>query len=171
MTGRERDSGPRSIKETPSDRDQGPTKGWPTEARSKIPEIPPLLAGCRTGQGRERKKQAKKRTAPPAESYARLHFNFFPAKKATQKPNLRFSHCGNLHPTTMSPNHGDEDEDDYMSMIIEEPKQKETFTQRKRREQREVSSLSLLSRSPSSPSHPTIFRLTAANLDISLFFL
>lgn len=39
----------------------------------------------------------------------------------------------------MSPNHGDEDEDDYMSMIIEEPKQKETFTQRKRREQREVS--------------------------------
>jgi hypothetical protein len=31
-----------------------------------------------------------------------------------------------------------EEEDDYMSMVIEEPTQKETFTQRKRREQREV---------------------------------
>ncbi|KAJ5166559.1 uncharacterized protein N7482_005340 [Penicillium canariense] len=31
------------------------------------------------------------------------------------------------------------DEEDYMSMVIEEPSQKETFTQRKRREQREVS--------------------------------
>jgi|SRR4051812_19492554 hypothetical protein len=31
------------------------------------------------------------------------------------------------------------DEEDYMSMVIEEPKQKETFTQRKKREQREVS--------------------------------
>ncbi|KAJ5180413.1 hypothetical protein N7492_003623 [Penicillium capsulatum] len=30
------------------------------------------------------------------------------------------------------------DEEDYMSMVIEEPKQKETFTQRKRREQREA---------------------------------
>jgi hypothetical protein len=30
------------------------------------------------------------------------------------------------------------EEDDYMSMVIEEPTQKETFTQRKRREQREV---------------------------------
>jgi hypothetical protein len=30
------------------------------------------------------------------------------------------------------------DEDDYMSMVIEEPIQKETFTQKKRREQREV---------------------------------
>jgi hypothetical protein len=30
------------------------------------------------------------------------------------------------------------DEDDYMSMVIEEPTQKETFTQKKRREQREV---------------------------------
>ncbi|KAJ5675841.1 hypothetical protein N7462_008738 [Penicillium macrosclerotiorum] len=30
------------------------------------------------------------------------------------------------------------DEDDYMSMVIEEPTQKETFTQRKRREQREA---------------------------------
>ena len=42
----------------------------------------------------------------------------------------------------MSPNHEnapDEEEDDYMSMIIEEPKQKETFSQKKRREQREVS--------------------------------
>ncbi|KAJ5392327.1 hypothetical protein N7509_007817 [Penicillium cosmopolitanum] len=41
----------------------------------------------------------------------------------------------------MSPNHGDTDEgeeDDYMSMVIEEPKFKETFTQRKRREQREA---------------------------------
>lgn len=32
----------------------------------------------------------------------------------------------------------DEDEEDYLSMVIEEPTQKETFTQRKRREQREV---------------------------------
>ena len=32
-----------------------------------------------------------------------------------------------------------------MSMVIEEPKQKETFTQRKQREQREVSSSRLLS--------------------------
>lgn len=31
-----------------------------------------------------------------------------------------------------------DEEDDYMSMVIEEPTQKETFTQRKRREQREV---------------------------------
>jgi hypothetical protein len=35
------------------------------------------------------------------------------------------------------------DEDDYMSMVIEEPKQKETFTQKKRREQREVGPLSI----------------------------
>lgn len=32
-----------------------------------------------------------------------------------------------------------EDEDDYMNMVIEEPSNKETFSQRKRREQREVS--------------------------------
>ncbi|KAL4986936.1 hypothetical protein BDW68DRAFT_162221 [Aspergillus falconensis] len=32
----------------------------------------------------------------------------------------------------------EEDEDDYMSMIIEEPQQKETFTQKKRRLQREA---------------------------------
>ncbi|PYI19182.1 hypothetical protein BO99DRAFT_148225 [Aspergillus violaceofuscus CBS 115571] len=32
----------------------------------------------------------------------------------------------------------DEEEDDYMSMVIEEPQQKETFTQRKRRQQREA---------------------------------
>lgn len=32
-----------------------------------------------------------------------------------------------------------DEEEDYMSMVIEEPTQKETFTQRKRREQREVS--------------------------------
>jgi hypothetical protein len=31
-----------------------------------------------------------------------------------------------------------EDEDDYMNMVIEEPPQKETFTQKKRRELREV---------------------------------
>jgi len=31
-----------------------------------------------------------------------------------------------------------EDEDDYMNMVIEEPQQKETFTQKKRRLQREV---------------------------------
>lgn len=31
-----------------------------------------------------------------------------------------------------------EDEDDYMNMVIEEPTQKETFTQKKRRELREV---------------------------------
>jgi hypothetical protein len=30
------------------------------------------------------------------------------------------------------------DEDDYLNMVIEEPTQKETFTQKKRREQREV---------------------------------
>lgn len=62
-----------------------------------------------------------------------------PQKVPTQSG---FSHYGNLHLTTMSPNHGDTDEgeeDDYMSMVIEEPKFKETFTQRKRREQREVS--------------------------------
>lgn len=38
----------------------------------------------------------------------------------------------------MSPNDDEETEEDYMSMVIEEPTQKETFTQRKRREQREV---------------------------------
>jgi hypothetical protein len=62
-----------------------------------------------------------------------------PQKVPTQSG---FSHYGNSHLTTMSPNHGDTDEgeeDDYMSMVIEEPKFKETFTQRKRREQREVS--------------------------------
>jgi hypothetical protein len=32
----------------------------------------------------------------------------------------------------------EEDEVDYMSMVIEEPQQKETFTQKKRRLQREV---------------------------------
>lgn len=32
----------------------------------------------------------------------------------------------------------EDEEEDYMSMVIEEPTQKETFTQRKRREQREV---------------------------------
>lgn len=32
-----------------------------------------------------------------------------------------------------------EDEDDYMSMVIEEPQKKETFTQKKRRLQREAS--------------------------------
>lgn len=31
-----------------------------------------------------------------------------------------------------------DEEEDYMSMVIEEPAQKESFTQRKRREQREV---------------------------------
>lgn len=31
-----------------------------------------------------------------------------------------------------------DDEDDYMNMVIEEPTQKETFTQKKRRELREV---------------------------------
>lgn len=31
-----------------------------------------------------------------------------------------------------------DEEEDYMSMVIEEPTQKESFTQRKRREQREV---------------------------------
>jgi hypothetical protein len=71
----------------------------------------------------------------------------------------------------MSPNHEDEaDEDDYMSMIIEEPKQKETFSQKKRREQREVSSpssspLPLSSASPRSPGL-TIFPLT---YDLVLF--
>lgn len=34
----------------------------------------------------------------------------------------------------------EDEEDDYMSMVIAEPTQKESFTQRKRREQREVSS-------------------------------
>lgn len=34
----------------------------------------------------------------------------------------------------------EDEEDDYMSMVIEEPTQKESFTQRKRREQREVPS-------------------------------
>ncbi|KAJ5577817.1 uncharacterized protein N7459_006781 [Penicillium hispanicum] len=38
----------------------------------------------------------------------------------------------------MAPNESDEEEEDYMSMMIEEPQQKETFTQRKRREQREA---------------------------------
>lgn len=36
------------------------------------------------------------------------------------------------------PSNTEDEEDDYMSMVIEEPTQKETFTQRKRREQREV---------------------------------
>lgn len=31
-----------------------------------------------------------------------------------------------------------DEEEDYMSMVIEEPKQKETFTQKKLRQQREV---------------------------------
>ncbi|KAK5806831.1 hypothetical protein VI817_001089 [Penicillium citrinum] len=64
----------------------------------------------------------------------------------------------------MSPNHENEaDEDDYMSMIIEEPKQKETFSQKKRREQREVSSPSspllvpLLTSAP--PLHPLVTRI------------
>lgn len=35
------------------------------------------------------------------------------------------------------------DDDDYMNMVIEEPTQKETFTQKKRREQREVHSTQL----------------------------
>lgn len=35
----------------------------------------------------------------------------------------------------------EEEEDDYMSMVIEEPKVKETFSQKKRREQREVQPL------------------------------
>jgi hypothetical protein len=34
----------------------------------------------------------------------------------------------------------DDDEDDYMSMVIEEPRTKETFSQRKLRLQREVGS-------------------------------
>lgn len=38
----------------------------------------------------------------------------------------------------------EEDEEDYMSMVIEEPKQKETFTQKKLRQQREVSSIPYL---------------------------
>jgi hypothetical protein len=33
----------------------------------------------------------------------------------------------------------EDDEDDYMSMVIEEPQGKETFAQRKLRKQREVS--------------------------------
>ncbi|KAB8216405.1 hypothetical protein BDV33DRAFT_233521 [Aspergillus novoparasiticus] len=37
-----------------------------------------------------------------------------------------------------APDVGDEEEDDYMSMVIEEPQQKETFTQKKRRQQREA---------------------------------
>lgn len=41
-----------------------------------------------------------------------------------------------------------DDDEDYMSMVIEEPKQKETFTQRKRREQREVYFLLLWSDIP-----------------------
>ncbi|KAE8154825.1 hypothetical protein BDV25DRAFT_135469 [Aspergillus avenaceus] len=36
------------------------------------------------------------------------------------------------------PNPADDDEEDYMSMVIEEPTQKETFTQKKRRQQREA---------------------------------
>lgn len=32
----------------------------------------------------------------------------------------------------------EDEEEDYMSMVIEEPKQKETFTQKKLRQQREV---------------------------------
>lgn len=51
-----------------------------------------------------------------------------------------------------------DEEEDYMSMIIEEPTQKETFTQRKRREQREVSfpSPSLLPFLTSSVRAPTL---------------
>ncbi|GAB1198212.1 hypothetical protein APSETT444_007524 [Aspergillus pseudonomiae] len=37
-----------------------------------------------------------------------------------------------------APDVGDEEEDDYMAMVIEEPQQKETFTQKKRRQQREA---------------------------------
>lgn len=40
----------------------------------------------------------------------------------------------------------EDEEEDYMSMVIEEPTQKETFTQRKRREQREVQALETNSR-------------------------
>jgi hypothetical protein len=58
----------------------------------------------------------------------------------------------------MPPNHklqhnddGDEEEEDYMSMIIQEPatQQRETLTQRKLRKQREVSP-------PNFPSPPKI---------------
>jgi hypothetical protein len=61
----------------------------------------------------------------------------------------------------MSPNHGDTDEgdeDDYMSMVIEEPTHKETFTQRKRREQREVSTSSPLPSPVSPPPLPVLAR-------------
>lgn len=44
----------------------------------------------------------------------------------------------------VKPNEVEDQEDDYMSMVIEEPKaQRETLTQRKLRKQREVSSTQL----------------------------
>lgn len=60
---------------------------------------------------------------------------------ASPQLNLRLARLGNSFlPSIMS-----SDEEDYMSMVIEEPKQKETFTQRKQREQREVNSARLFS--------------------------
>jgi hypothetical protein len=58
---------------------------------------------------------------------------------ASPQLNLRLAHLGNSTLSSIM-----SDEEDYMSMVIEEPKQKESFTQRKKREQREVNS-------PSSP--------------------
>jgi hypothetical protein len=54
---------------------------------------------------------------------------------ASPQLNLRMARLGNSFLSSIMSS----DEEDYMSMVIEEPKQKETFTQRKKREQREVS--------------------------------
>jgi hypothetical protein len=54
---------------------------------------------------------------------------------ASPQLNLRLARLGNSFLSSIMSS----DEEDYMSMVIEEPKQKETFTQRKKREQREVS--------------------------------
>ena len=56
-------------------------------------------------------------------------------KKNVSKGNIA---SGEYTPAIMSRNHPADDEEDYMSMVIEEPQQKETFTQRKLRKQREV---------------------------------
>lgn len=70
-----------------------------------------------------------------------------PREVSPQKVDLSFFSFLFPSTTTQHTMPPDEDEEeDYMSMVIEEPTQKETFTQRKRREQREVQALETNSR-------------------------
>lgn len=68
--------------------------------------------------------------------WRKLHYGFSPQLNL-QKICPLTTLFSTLIPTMAA---SDDEEDDYMSMVIEEPTQKESFTQRKRREQREVPS-------------------------------